>query len=150
MPYAIRCLTVLACALVAVAGCGGGQLHRLKWNIADTVTLAPGESIEFPITVRRVAPQQGEALITLDNAPAGVTLTPSEFYIPQGEDSVSVTATLAVAADTPAQNLQTVTVLLLVARDPTNDITTGARVYLSLIAPPAVQPDFSITVSPKG
>jgi hypothetical protein len=55
---------------------------------------------------------------------------------------------LVVAADTPAQ-LQTVTTLVLVAPDPSNDFTSGARFYLSLLAPPAPQPDFSIVVDPR-
>jgi hypothetical protein len=76
-----------------------------------------------------------------------VTLAPA-FSLPEGQDTVSATPTLAVAADTPAQ-LQTVQELVLVARDPANDIATGVRIALVLLAPPAPQPDFSLAVEPR-
>jgi hypothetical protein len=148
MPHAIRCLAVVACALVAAAGCDDAPYYSLAWSKADTVTLAPGESVALPVTVQREASSQGEARITLRNAPEGVSLTPSEFSIPEGESSVTATPTLSLVAE-PSAQLQTVSEAFLVAEDPSNDFTSGARLYVALLAPPAPQPDFSLSVEPR-
>lgn len=148
MPRVIRCLTVLACALVAASGCGERPFYSLEWTIPDCVTMTPGESTPLPFTATRTATNQGEASITFENPPPGVTLTPSEFTIPEGQDTVTATPTLAVASDTTAQ-LQKVHELLLVASDPSNNITPGVRFWLALVAPPAPQPDFSVSVEPR-
>ncbi len=147
MPHSVRCLALVACALVALSGCEGGPSYTIEWSITDTVTLTAGESVALPVTVQREAENHGEARITLRNAPAGVTLTPSEFSIPEGQDTVTATPTLVAAAD--AAPLQTVSEFALVAEDPSNNFTSGARVFLSLLAPPAPQPDFSLTVEPR-
>lgn len=148
MPRAVRFLTVLACALVAASGCGERPFYSLEWSITDTLTLAPGESTPLPFTATRTATNQGESRITFEDPPPGVTLTPSEFTMPEGQDTVTATPTLAVASDTTAQ-LQTVHQLLLVADDPSNEITSGVRFRLALVAPPAPQPDFSVSVEPR-
>lgn len=148
MPNANRSLAVLACALVAFAGCESGPDYSIEWSITDAVTLAPGESVALPITVTRVAENHGPVRITLQNAPVGVTLTPAELVIPEGEDTLTATPTLSVAADTPA-TLQTVTPVVMRAEDPSNTFTSGARTYFSLLAPPAPQPDFTVSVEPR-
>jgi len=142
------CLAVITSALVAVAGCDGGPEYTVRWTVPDTVTLPPGESVALPFTVLREAENQGEVSITLEGAPDGVTLTPAEFSIPERQDTISAEPTLVVAADTPAP-LQTVSDLVLVSRDPSNNFTAGARIYFSLLAPPAPQPDFSLSVEPR-
>ncbi|MBU8894401.1 hypothetical protein KRR26_02230 [Corallococcus sp. M34] len=147
MSNPFRRLVVLTAMLVTGMGCGGGPYYRLDWSLPDTVTLVPGESATIPVTVRRVASVQGETHITLQNAPDGVTLAP-DVTIPEGQDSVSATPTLSVATGTGV-SLQSVSQMLLVAEDPANDFASGSRIYLSVLAPPAPQPEFSVSVEPR-
>jgi hypothetical protein len=148
MPQVTRCLSLIACAFIALAGCDTGPSYSIEWTIADTVTMVPGESLALPFTVTRESDNHGEVRITLDNPPTGVTLSPAELLIPEGQDTLTATPTLTVAADSSA-TLQNVTDIVLVARDPSNNFTSGARVYFSLLAPPAPQPDFSLAVEPR-
>jgi len=148
MPHVPRCLSLIACALVALAGCDNGPSYSIEWTVTDTVTMVPGESVALPFTVERVAENHGAVSIALENAPAGVTLTPAELSIPEGQDTLTASPTLAVAADTSAA-LQNVSDIVLVSRDPSNNFTAGARIYFSLLAPPQPQPDFSVTVEPR-
>lgn len=148
MPQVTRCLSLIACAFIALAGCDSGPSYSIEWTITDTVTMTPGETLALPFTVTREAENHGEVRITLDSPPAGVTLSPAELLIPEGQDTLTASPTLAVAADSSA-TLQDVSDIVLVARDPSNNFTSGARVYFSLLAPPAPQPDFSLTVEPR-
>lgn len=131
---------------VLALSCGGDRpFFRMSFSIPDTLTATPGESLPVDITVRREGDDQSEFRINLQNAPEGVTLAP-EIVLPEGEPSVTTTATYTVAQDTQARGMLRA---LLMATNATETFATGANLFLVILPPPAPQPDFSVTIEPR-
>ncbi|MCY1031158.1 hypothetical protein OV207_06790 [Corallococcus sp. BB11-1] len=144
MPQPLSRLAILACALLL--GCGSGApYYRLDWAGADTVTVAPGDSIPYPITVQRIADNPGEVRVRVTGAPEGVTVGP-DFVLPEGQTLIESTLTIDVAANTTAFGVGGVR---FVAEDPANDVTASSGVAIAILEPPEPQPDFSIAVTPR-
>ncbi|MFP2928083.1 hypothetical protein ACLESO_23360 [Pyxidicoccus sp. 3LG] len=139
-----RSLFLVGCLLTASCA-SDSPFFRIGVQAPDTVSMLPGESVPFEITLAREADFPTEVRLYLSNAPAGVTLTP-EVILPEGEESITATPTLAVAADTTAAGLQRTQ---LVAEDAANDFAAGATLFLVILPVPAPQPDFSIAVEPR-
>jgi hypothetical protein len=144
-PVLRRSLVLLLCALVT--SCGSDvPFYRVQVDVADTVSIAPGESTPVEITLTRTSETPGDIRLTLTNAPEGVTLSP-EVILPAAEESITSTPTLAVAANTPAEPGLYRTQLL--AEDAANDRAAGALFFIVLLPAAAPQPDFSISVEPR-
>ncbi|MBZ4414914.1 hypothetical protein [Myxococcus sp. RHSTA-1-4] len=137
--FLLGCVFAAACTTDA-------PYYQIAVDAPDTVTLAPGESVPVEITLARLSNETpGEVRLSLQNAPAGVTLAP-DVVLPAGEESVTATPTLAVDANTTQTGVNST---LLLAEDAAKDFASGARFYVVILPPPAAQPDFSISVEPR-
>lgn len=126
--------------------CGSdGPFFRIAFDLPDTLTAIPGESLPVDITVRREGDDQSAFRINLQNAPEGVTLTP-EIVLPEGEPSVTATATYSVAQDTQARGMMRAQ---LMATNATETFAASANIFLVILPPPVAQPDFSVTIEPR-
>ncbi|WP_426749363.1 hypothetical protein [Myxococcus sp. Y35] len=140
----LRGLLLLGCALAMACG-SDGPYFRIGFSLPDTLTAVPGESLPVDITVQREGDDQSAFRINLANAPEGVTLAP-EIVLPEGEPSVTTTATLTVAPETQARGMSRA---LLLATNATESFATGANIFLVILPPPVAQPDFSVSVEPR-
>ncbi|WP_240359036.1 hypothetical protein [Pyxidicoccus trucidator] len=145
MPVLRRSFLLLGC-LLAAACTSDTPFYSVQVDVIDAVSLTPGESTPVEITLSRVSDTPGEVRLSLENEPEGVTLSP-DVILPAGEDSITATPTLAVAATTTAEAGLYRTQLL--ATDEANDRAAGATFFVVLLATPAAQPDFSISVEPR-
>ncbi|QDE81273.1 hypothetical protein BHS07_06665 [Myxococcus xanthus] len=126
--------------------CGSdGPFFRIAFDLPDTLTAIPGESLPVDITVRREGDDQSAFRINLQNAPEGVTLAP-EIALPEGEPSVTATATYSVAQDTQARGMMRA---LLMATNAAETFAASANIFLVILPPPVAQPDFSVTIEPR-
>lgn len=145
LPAVRRSLFLLGCVLAA--SCASDvPFYSVQVDVIDTVSLVPGESTPVEITLTRVSETPGDVRLTLFNAPEGVTLSP-DIILPGGEETLTATPTLAVAANTTATPGLYRTQLL--AEDQTNDRASGATFFIVILPTPASQPDFSISVEPR-
>ncbi|MFP2959114.1 hypothetical protein ACLEPN_15030 [Myxococcus sp. 1LA] len=135
----------LACCALALSCGSDGPFFRLTFSLPDTLTAVPGESFPVEFTVRREGDDQSAFRINLGSAPEGVTLTP-EIVLPENEESVTATATYAVAQDTEFRGM---TRVLLTAVNATETFATSANLFLVILPPPVAQPDFSVTIEPR-
>ncbi|MCP3102019.1 hypothetical protein LZ198_24435 [Myxococcus sp. K15C18031901] len=145
MTHALRRSLFLLGCLLAAAGCSDSPYYRVEVTTPDTITLLPGESSTFDITVARVGEVPGQVTLSLENAPEGVTLTP-EVVLPSGQDSVTVPVTLSADANVPFRGMED---LLLLARDTGKEYASGYTLFAVVHDPPTAQPDFSISVEPR-
>ncbi|MFP2904873.1 hypothetical protein ACLESD_07425 [Pyxidicoccus sp. 3LFB2] len=145
MPVLRRSLFLLGCVL-ATSCASDVPYYAVQVDVLDTVSLAPGDSAPLEITLSRVSETQGDVRLTLRNAPEGVTLSP-DVVLPAGQESITATPTLTVAANTPEEPGLYRTQLL--AEDPANERASGAVFFIVLLPTPASQPDFSIAVEPR-
>jgi|GEM_PF-2432139 len=140
-----RSLFLLGCVLAT--SCGGDvPFYQVQVDVVDTVSLVRGESTPVEITLSRTSDTPGDIRLTLFNAPEGVTLSPA-VILPAGEETLTATPTLAVAANTTAKPGLYRTQLL--AEDAANDRAAGALFFVVLLPVPESQPDFSISVEPR-
>jgi hypothetical protein len=137
-------LALLACALAL--GCGGnGPYYRLDWGGADCVTVTPGDSVQYPIIVQRIADNLGEVKVSQADAPEGVTFGPP-FVLPEGQTRVDTTATITVS---PNVTTYGVTGIVLAAEDPANSVTANSNIALAILQPPEPATDFTLAVTPR-
>jgi hypothetical protein len=141
-----RSLFLLGC-LLAASCTTDTPSYSIALTAPDAVSLGPGESSPVEMTLTRLSAESGEVRLTIYSAPEGVTLEPTELVLPQGEESITLTPTLAVAANTTVRGLNEV---VLVAEDAGNTrFATAYSLYVVVLEPPEPQPDFGITVDPR-
>lgn len=75
MPLLRRSLFLLGC-LLAISCNSDSPYYRVQFTLPDTVSLSPGESEQFDMTVDRIGDQPGELRVDLVTAPEGITLSP--------------------------------------------------------------------------
>ncbi|RKH12300.1 hypothetical protein D7V97_08820 [Corallococcus sp. CA053C] len=144
MSRPLSCLAILACALAL--GCGSGTpYYRLDWGGADTVTVAPGDTVPYDIAVQRVADNLGEVRIRVTGAPAGVTVGP-DFSLPEGETIANSTLSIEVAPGSTAFGVGGIS---FIAEDPANNVTASSGVAIAILEPPVATQDFSLAVEPR-
>jgi methionine-rich copper-binding protein CopC len=135
---------ILACALALGCG-GGGPYYRLDWAGADTVTMTPGETLEYPIIVQRLADNLGEVRVSQAGGPQGVTFGPP-FSLPEGQTRVDTTATITVDRTVTAYGVNGI---VLAAEDPANNVTANSNIAVAILQPPEPASDFAIAVEPR-
>jgi hypothetical protein len=146
MMSALRRSLFLAACVFAAACNTNSPFYRVQVDAPDAVSIVPGESLPLEITLLRESNEaSGEVRLSLQNAPAGVTLTP-DIVLPADQESVTSTTTLSVAANfTETGTKQT----LLLAEDEVKDFAAGASFFIVILPPPAPQPDYSLSVQPR-
>lgn len=144
MPVIRRSLFILGCLFAASCN-SNSPYYRVQITAPEAVSLAPGESATFDLTLDRVGDQPGELRLNLESEPEGITLTP-EVVLPAGETTVTTPVTLSVAEDIQVTGTQR---MLLLATDAVKDIDSGATFFVIILPPTQVQPDFSIALEPR-
>ncbi|NTX54067.1 MULTISPECIES: hypothetical protein [Myxococcus] len=144
MPVIRRSLFILGCLFAASCN-SNSPYYRVQITAPEAVSLMPGESAQFDLTLDRVGDQPGELRVNLESQPDGITLTP-EVVLPEGETTITTPVTVAVAQDIQVTGTQR---MLLLATDSVKDFASGATFYVVVLPPTVAQPDFSITLEPR-
>ncbi|MFY2556557.1 hypothetical protein ACN469_02840 [Corallococcus terminator] len=144
MPVIRRSLLILGCLFAASCN-SNSPYYRVQITAPEVVSLTPGESANFDLTLDRVGDQPGELRVNLESEPEGITLIP-EVVLPAGETTITQAVTLTVAQGSQLTGAQR---MLLLATDSVKDIASGATLYVVVLPPPQQQPDFSIAIEPR-
>ncbi|AGC42740.1 hypothetical protein MYSTI_01392 [Myxococcus stipitatus DSM 14675] len=144
MPVLRRSLFLLGC-LLAISCNSDSPYYRVQFSMPDTVSLSPGESTQFDLTLDRVADQPGELRVDLVGAPQGITLLP-QVVLPEGSESITVPVTVSVAQDIQVSGTQTTT---LQAKDSGKDLISTATLFVVVLPPPTPAEGFSITTEDR-
>ncbi|MCP3163011.1 hypothetical protein [Myxococcus qinghaiensis] len=141
MPVIRRSLLILGCLFAASCN-SNSPYYQILITAPEVVSLAPGESAQFDLTLERDGDELGELRVNLESEPEGITLAP-EVVLPAGETLVTTPVTLTVAQDIQVTGTQR---MLLLATNAVNDIESGATFYVVVQPPPQTQPDFAIAL----
>ncbi|WP_342379179.1 hypothetical protein NVS55_07090 [Myxococcus stipitatus] len=144
MPVLRRSLFLLGC-LLAISCNSDSPYYRVRFTMPDTVSLSPGESTQFDMTLDRVGDQPGELRVDLVTAPPGITLSP-QVVLPEGSETITVPVTVSVAQDTQASGTQRTT---LQAKDTGKDLISTATLYVVVLPPPTPADGFAISTEDR-
>ncbi|QSQ18052.1 hypothetical protein [Myxococcus landrumensis] len=144
MPVLRRSLFLLGC-LLAISCNSDSPYYRVRFYMPDTVSLSPGESVQFDLTVDRVGDQPGELRVDMVTAPEGITLSP-QVVLPEGEESITVPVTVSATQGIQVSGTQQT---LLQAKDSVKDIVSGATLFVVVLPPPVPADGFSIAAEDR-
>ncbi|WP_338869831.1 hypothetical protein [Myxococcus stipitatus] len=144
MPLLRRSLFLLGC-LLATSCNSDSPYYRVRFTLPDTVSLSPGESEQFDLTVDRIGDQPGELRVDMVTAPEGITLSP-QVVLPEGSQTITVPVTVAVASNIQVSGAQQT---LLLAKDSVKDIASGATLYVVVLPAPVAAEGFSISTEDR-
>jgi hypothetical protein len=144
MPVLRRSLFLLGFLLVASCN-SNSPYYRLQFTMPWAVSLEPGQSTQFEVTLNRVGDQPGELRVNMESAPEGITMTP-EIIVPEGEGITTQMVTVNVAQDIAVTGAQRT---LLLANDSGKDLVSGAELYVVVLPATTSQPEFSIALAQR-